>query len=78
MFLQGEILKSKERTELYPKFVMVLYDKEPSETQFNGVVILCKSSLDELLHDEESGFIANNWNTSMWEKTTWEEVKKWI
>lgn len=78
MFLQGEILKSKERSEDYPKFVMVLFDKNPNQTQFNGVVIFSKNSSDTLLDDDEAGFITNNWNTSMWEKSSWEEVKHWI
>lgn len=77
MFLQGEILKSKERSEDYPKFVMVLFDKNPSQTQFNGVVIFSKNSSDTL-DDDEAGFITNSWNTSMWEKSSWEEVKHWI
>jgi hypothetical protein len=78
MFLQGEILKSKERSEAYPKFVMVLFDKSPSQTQFNAVVIFCKSPSDELSEDEEAGYTANNWNTSMWEMSSWEEVKRWV
>jgi len=78
MFLQGEILKSKVRSDNYPKFVMVLFDRNPSQTQFNAVVIFCKSSSDELSDDEEAGYIANNWNTSMWERSNWGEVKQWI
>lgn len=78
MFLQGEILKSKERSEDYPKFVMVLFDKSPSQTQFNAVVILCKSSSNELREEDEVGFVSNNWNTSMWERSSWEDVKYWI
>ena len=78
MFLQGEILKSKERSEAYPKFVMVLFDRSPIQTQFNAVVLFCKSSSDELSEDEEAGYVANNWNTSMWERSSWEEVKRWV
>jgi len=78
MYTQGEILKSKERSEKYPKFVIVLFDRNPSQTQFNAVVIFCKSTSGELSEDEEVGYVANNWNTSMWERSSWEEVKRWI
>lgn len=78
MFLQGEILKSKERSEDYPKFVMVLFDKSPSETQFNAVVILCKHLSNELHEEDEVGFVSNNWNTSMWERSSWKELKSYI
>jgi hypothetical protein len=78
MFKQGEIVKSKQRYPDFPKFVMVLFDKSPSETQFNGVVIFCKSNNDELDEDEEAGYETNVWNTEFFEKSSWEELKKWI
>lgn len=78
MFLQGEILKSKKRSEDYPKFVMVLFDRSPSHIQFNAVVIFCKSCSDELSEEDEVGYVTNNWNTSTWERSSWEEVKRWI
>lgn len=78
MFLQGEILKSKERSNSYPKFVMVLYDKEPKETVFKAVVIFCKSAFDELSEDEEAGYTANNWDSSMWIKSSLNEIIKYL
>lgn len=78
MFLQGEILKSKERSDNYPKFVMVLFDPKPDPTQFKAVVLFCKSPSDELLDNEETGYVADNFNTSMWELSNWEEVKRWV
>ncbi len=75
MFFQGEILKAKERSQEYPNFVMVLFDPNPSETQFKAVVLFCLSSSEELNDDEEPGYVANDWNTNMWEQSSWEEVK---
>lgn len=78
MFIQGDIVKSKLRTEEYPYFVMVLLDRNPDPAQFNGVVLFCKSSSDTLNPDEKTGYVTNTWNTLMWEKSSWEELKKWI
>lgn len=79
MFKQGEIVKSLHRTEEFPKFVMVLYDREPSKTMFNGVVLFTKNDKDEeTQEDEETGYVANNWNTHCWEISSWEELGKWV
>lgn len=36
MFKQGDLVKSKLRTDERPLFLMVLYDDNPSGIQFNG------------------------------------------
>jgi hypothetical protein len=78
MFLQGEILKSKERSDKYPKFVMVLFDPHPVCYQFNAVILFCKNPSDEYSEDEQAGYVANNFNTIWWERTNWEEIKRWL
>jgi hypothetical protein len=70
MFLQGEIVKSKQRTEKHELFLMVLFDPKPSPSQFNAVVLKDFSS------NEESGDIANNWNTDQFELSNWNELKR--
>lgn len=56
---------------------MVLFDRTPSETQFNGVVI---KDMDNFGDDEgaETGYVTNVWNTSQFESTSWEEVKPFL
>jgi hypothetical protein len=70
MFLQGEIVKSKQRTEKHELFLMVLFDPKPSPSQFNAVVLKDFSS------NEEPGDIANNWNTDQFELSNWNELKR--
>lgn len=70
MFLQGEIVKSKQRTEKHELFLMVLFDHKPSSSQFNAVV------LKDFAHNEEPGLVANNWNTDQFELSDWNELKR--
>jgi len=69
MFKQGEIVKSKQRTETAQLFVMVLVDKAPSDTQFNVVVIKDMSDCGDEF-ETETGYVTNVWNTSQFELTT--------
>lgn len=78
MFLQGEILKSKARNPEYPFFVMVLHDKNPSETQFKAVVLLQKDLGGEPTESQIPGYVSDNWNTEFWERASWQELKQWI
>ena len=75
MFKQGQILKSKERTDFFPKFVMVLHDLNPNEMQFKAVVLFCKT-WSVPLPDEEPGYVSNAWNVPAWEVSSWEELKE--
>ena len=68
IFLQGEIVKSKQRTEKHELFLMVLFDPTPSSIQFNAVV------LKDFAGIEEIGATANNWNVSQFELSSWEEL----
>ena len=77
MFKQGQIVKSKQRTESAQLFVMVLFDREPSDTQFNGVVIKDKGNCGDD-YEAETGYVTNVWNTSQFELTSWEEVKPYL
>ena len=70
MFLQGEIVKSKQRTEKHELFLMVLFDPKPSSSQFNAVV------LKDFANNKEQGLVANNWNTDQFELTNWNELKR--
>lgn len=72
MFLQGEIVKSKSRTEEYPLFLMVLFDKSPSQDQFNAVVLLDKNN------EEEPGEVSNVWNYDKFQLTDWDDFKKYV
>ena len=74
MFLTGQIVKSKVRTEKYPYFVMVLDDPQPSQTQFKGVVLKCISADGELDQDEKAGYVTDVFNTHMWELSSLEEM----
>lgn len=69
MFLQGEIVKSKQRTEKHELFLMVLFDPKPSNTQFKAVV------LRDFAGFEESGKSAKNWNSSEFRLSSWSELK---
>lgn len=69
MFLQGEIVKSKSRTKGRELFLMVLFDSNPSLSQFNAVV------LKDFTGDEEIGDISNAWNTSKFILSNWNELK---
>ncbi|MGV6816176.1 MAG: hypothetical protein ACWA44_02770 [Thiotrichales bacterium] len=71
-------MKSKLRTEAYPWFVMVLNDPDPKRDQFRAVVIFCKTPWKKFEEDEKPGFESNTWNISKWERSSWEEVKRWI
>jgi len=77
MFKQGDLVKSKDRTESAQLFVMVLFDRTPSKTQFNGVVIKDMTDCGESF-ETESGFISNSWNTDHFEKVSWEEIKPYL
>lgn len=70
MFLQGEIVKSKQRNKNYELFLMVLFDPTPSASQFNGVV------LKDFAGEEESGYDCNVWNTDQFELSNWSELKE--
>lgn len=77
MFKQGEIVKSKQRTKSAQLFVMVLFDRTPSDTQFNGVVIKDMANCGDD-YEAETGYVTNVWNTSQFELTSWEEVKPFL
>jgi len=77
MFKQGQIVKSKQRTESAQLFVMVLFDRVPSDTQFNGVVIKDMANCGDD-YEAEDGYVTNVWNTSQFEVTSWEEVKPFL
>jgi len=77
MFKQGQIVKSKQRTESAQLFVMVLFDRMPSDTQFNGVVIKDMANCGDD-YEAETGYVTNVWNTSQFELTSWEEVKPFL
>lgn len=68
MFLQGEIVKSKQRTEKHELFLMVLFDPNPSPSQFNAVV------LKDFAGSELIGLTANNWNADQFELSGWNEL----
>ena len=76
-FEQGQIVKSKNRTEVAQLFVMVLLDRIPSKTQFKGVVIKDMTDWDGG-YEAQAGFVTNDWNTDQFELTTWEEVKLFL
>lgn len=77
MFKQGQIVKSKQRTESAQLFVMVLFDREPSDSQFNGVVIKDMSYCGDG-YEAEAGYVTNIWNTEQFELTSWVEVKTFL
>jgi len=81
-FKQGQIVKSNLRTEEYPLFVMVLFDKDPSKTQFNGVILIDYSATldenNEICYDEAPGYVTNVWNTDKFDLSDWNEVKKLV
>ena len=72
MLSKGQIVKSKQRTEKYQLFLMVVLDPRPSSSQFNAVV------LKDFSGDEEVGSIANNWNAEKFEVSGWDELKKFL
>ena len=77
MFKQGQIVKSKQRTESAQLFVMVLSDRTPSDIQFNGVVIKDMANCGDD-YGAETGYVTNVWNTERFELTSWEEVKPFL
>jgi len=77
MFKQGQLVKSKVRTDVAQLFVMVLKDISPTKIQFNGVIIKDNTDSDGS-EDTQRGFITNSWNTDMFEECSWDEVKPFI
>lgn len=75
MFNRGQIVKSKLRTETHPLFLMVLTDPIPIEEQFNAVVLVDYGSEDP---DYPTGGLADNWNTSYFELSSWDKVKQFL
>ena len=72
MYLQGAIVKSRQRTKNHELFLMILFDPTPSSGQFNAVV------LKDFADFEEPGMVANNWNTDQFEPSSWDELKQLI
>jgi len=84
MFIQGQIVKSKLRTETHPLFLMVLSNLIPIEEQidtflieeqFNAVVLGDFGSIEP---DYPTGGLADNWNTSNFELSSWDEFKQFL
>lgn len=72
MFSQGQIVKSKQRTENNGLFLMVILDPTPCQHQFNAVVLKdCSGS-------ESQGDVFNNWNNDQFELSNWEELKRFL
>ena len=90
MFIQGDLVKSKNRTDEYPLFLMVLHDRNQSDSQFNAVIIKdasrkhveCECGKIErecfCSEDSKNGYVSNSWNTVVFELCTWDEIKKFI
>jgi hypothetical protein len=72
MFSQGEIVKSKQRTERHELFLMVLFDPKPSSIQFNAVVLVDFAGIEEI------GHVVNNWNADKFELSGWDELKPFL
>jgi hypothetical protein len=66
-FLQGDLVRCLQRTKNNELFLMVLFEKNPSPTQFLAVVIKDMAQL------EETGLVADNWNTDQFELLYWDE-----
>lgn len=60
-FKQGQFVKAKGRTEHHELFLIVVFDPDPSDDQFQAVVICDRVNIYKL------GDIANNWNCSGFE-----------
>lgn len=75
--IQGDLVKSRLRSDEYPLFLMVLADKNPNDTQFNGVVIKDMANCGDD-YEAETGYVTNVWNTEQFELTSWEEVKPFL
>lgn len=90
MFKQGDLVKSKLRTKEKPLFLMVIYDKNYSETQFNAIIIKDLSFKEDFCecdepcdvcycqYDKRAGFKSNVWNTCNFEKVTWSDIKHFL
>ena len=72
MLSKGQIVKSKQRTEKYQLFLMVVLDPRPSSSQFNAVI------LKDFSNNEDVGYVANDWNTKHFELSGWDELKKFL
>ena len=72
MFSQGQIVKSKQRTENNGLFLMVIFDPTPCQHQFNAVV------LKDCSDSESQGDVFNNWNNDQFELSNWEELKMFL
>lgn len=74
-FKQGQLVKCNLRTKSAQLFLLVMHDRNPSNSQFNAVVILDMSGVG---YESEAGYISDSWNRQHFELTTWEEVKPYL